>query len=97
LSAFVAVGFKLTNPLQQKAGELFGRGKLGQNFAEPIAEGEALELFAEKVGSNKETVRQALYLIEHAPPEELTTRNPRSMPRPREIVGMVLLVNRKWK
>jgi hypothetical protein len=54
---------------------------LGQNFAQ----GRALKLFAEKVGSNKETVRQALYLIEHAPPEELTTRIPRSMPRPSEI------------
>jgi len=43
------------------------RGDPTQNFAE----GEALELFAKKVGSNKETVRQALYLIEYAPPEEL--------------------------
>ena len=41
---------ELAKQRQQKAGELFGRGKLGQNFAEPISEGRALELFAEKVG-----------------------------------------------
>jgi hypothetical protein len=40
-------------------------GNIEQNFAR------SLEVFAKKVGSNKETVRQALYLIEYAPPEEL--------------------------
>ena len=50
-----------------------------QNF------GESLEIFADKIGSNPETVRQALYLIKHAQPEEITTRNPRSKLVPREI------------
>jgi len=40
-------------------------GNIEQNFAR------SLEVFAEKVGSNKETVRQALWLIENAPKEEL--------------------------
>jgi len=39
-----------------------------QNFGEC---GEALELFAEKIGSSPETVRQALWLTENAPEEEL--------------------------
>jgi N6-adenosine-specific RNA methylase IME4 len=39
-----------------------------QNFAE---RGKTIELFAEKIGSNPETVRQALWLIGNAPQEEL--------------------------
>jgi hypothetical protein len=56
----------------------------GEALPENSGKGEALDI----VGSNKETVRQALYLIEHAQPEEITTRNPRSMPRPSEISGL---------
>jgi len=40
-------------------------GNIEQNFAR------SLEVFAEKIGSNKETVRQALWLIDNAPKEEL--------------------------
>jgi hypothetical protein len=42
-----------------------------QNFGERGEEGETLELFAKKVSSNKETVRQALWLMDNAPKEEL--------------------------
>jgi hypothetical protein len=35
-----------------------------------------LELFAEKIGSNPKTVRQALWLMENAPEEELEKGNP---------------------
>jgi ParB-like chromosome segregation protein Spo0J len=81
---------EMGKPLLEIEKALAKQRQLTQNFAGVglPAEGEALELFAEKVGSNKETVRQALYLMEHAPPEELTTRIPRSMPRPREISGL---------
>jgi ParB-like chromosome segregation protein Spo0J len=41
---------ELARQRQQKAGELFGRGKLGQNFAEPISEGKALEVFEAALG-----------------------------------------------
>ena len=43
------------------------RGDPTQKFGE----GEALELFAEEIGSNPETVRQALWLMENAPEEKL--------------------------
>jgi len=48
------------------------RGDPRQNFAE----GKALELFAEKIGSNPETVRQALWLLENASEERLEKGNP---------------------
>jgi hypothetical protein len=67
---------ELAKQRQQKAGELFGRGKVRQNFGEAILEGKALELFAEEIGSNPETVRQALWLMENAPEEELEKGNP---------------------
>jgi hypothetical protein len=42
----------------------------------PPSEGKALELFAEEIGSNPETVRQTLWLMENAPEEELEKGNP---------------------
>jgi len=52
---------------QKLSGELYGRGKDTQNIGEPIAEGEALEKFADAIHSNPETVRQALWIEENAP------------------------------
>jgi len=43
-----------------------------QNFGES-EQGEAIEQFAEVVHSNPETVRQALYIEEHATPKRIET------------------------
>jgi len=62
---------EMAKPLLEIEKELAKQRMLRGDPTQKFGEGEALELFAEKIGSNPETVRQALWLMENAPEEEL--------------------------
>jgi N6-adenosine-specific RNA methylase IME4 len=56
---------------RQSAQGIIGESSLGKILPNDEEFGKAIELFADKIGSNPETVRQGLWLIDNAPKEEL--------------------------
>jgi len=58
-------------PLIEMERELARERMLKGNPTQKFAEGEALEIIAKKIGINRTTIRQALWLMEHASKEEL--------------------------
>ena len=63
----------MAKPLLEIEKELAKERQLSQNFGGVgmPSEGKAIDIFADKIGSNPETVRQSLWLLDNAPEEDL--------------------------